>query len=137
MKRFGVVALVLMMVVATGCQSKKGPQTASGLKRVHFDYNHAGLRPDMVTILNANAQYLKKHPKLNIVVEGHCDDRGTNEYNLALGDERATTTKNYLIKQGVSAKRLKTVSFGEEQPIQKGQTEAAWYLNRRAEFVKQ
>ena len=139
MKRSVLVLVLVMatMALTTACQNKKGPGTATGLKRVHFDFDRASIRPDMVAVLDSNAAYLKKSSKLNIVVEGHCDERGTNEYNLALGDRRAEITKDYLIKQGVSSKRLKTVSFGEEQPVEKGHGEAAWYLNRRAEFVKQ
>ncbi len=131
----GVFALPLLLT--TGCQNKKGPETASGLKKVHFDFDRSSIRPDMVTILDANANYLKKHDKLQIVIEGHCDERGTNEYNLALGDERANTTEGYLEKRGVPTKRMRTVSFGEERPLDKGHGESAWYMNRRAEFVKQ
>lgn len=132
-----VIILAVTLSMGTACQNKKGPATASGLKRVHFDFDSASIRPDMVAILDSNAKYLKKNAKLNIVVEGHCDERGTNEYNLALGDRRASQTKSYLVKQGASSKNLKTVSYGEEQPLEKGHSEASWYMNRRAEFVKQ
>jgi len=139
MKCHAVVLFLSVAVLAMGtaCQNKKGPGTVSGLKRVHFDFDSASIKPDMVAVLDANAKYLTKNKSLNIIVEGHCDERGTNEYNMALGDRRATTTKNYLIRQGVATDRLRVVSFGEEQPLEGGHSEASWYMNRRAEFVKQ
>ncbi len=132
-----IFSLIFIATSTAACQSKRGADTASGLKRVHFDEDSATLRPAMVTVMDNNARYLKKHTKLNIVVEGHCDERGTNEYNLALGDRRADGARDYLVRQGVPAKRLTTVSFGEERPIENGHNESAWYTNRRAEFIRQ
>lgn len=132
-----VLALACLSVFAAGCQGKRAPETAQGLIRVHFDFDSAALRPDMVSVLEENAGYLKKHDSVNLVIEGHCDERGTNEYNLALGDERAGTVQNYLSSQGISGQRLRTVSYGEERPLSPGHSESAWYENRRADFVRQ
>lgn len=120
----------------TNCANqRKGPEI-SGLSRVHFDYDRATIRPDMVRLLDGNASYLQKNSSTNIVIEGHCDERGTNEYNLALGDRRANTAKSYLVRKGVNQNRIRTVSYGEEKPLSQGHDESAWYLNRRAEFNK-
>ncbi len=135
--KLSFVVLALLLVSGVACQNKKGPSTISGLNRVHFDFDSASLRPDMIKVMDANAQYLKKHDDLKIVVEGNCDERGTNEYNIALGDRRAATAEKYLINKGISSKRIKTVSYGEERPLDKGHDEAAWYKNRRDEFVRQ
>lgn len=131
-----VLSLSLSMMALTACQGKRGASTASGLNRVHFDTDRASIRPDMAKVLDANASYLKSHPKLKVTVEGNCDERGTNEYNLALGERRADAAKDYLTNRGVSDSRLKTVSYGEEHPLQKGHNEAAWYMNRRDDFTR-
>ena len=127
--------LSILALSGAACQVTKPVSTATELKRVHFDFDQASLSADMMRILDGNAQYLKKHASLNIVVEGHCDERGTNEYNLALGDRRATATRQYLEGKGISGSRMRTVSYGEEQPLERGHNESAWYMNRRAEFV--
>ena len=102
-----------------------------------FFFVRAQIRPEFKEILNAHAEYLKANPQARIVLEGHCDERGTVEYNLALGERRANTTKRYLIVQGVSANQIETVSYGEERPAQIGSTEAAWAKNRRSEITYQ
>lgn len=132
-----LVAVVGLLFTVAGCQNKKAPETVASLNTIHFDFDRSAIRPDMVPVLDGNTRYLKKHPSVNIVVEGHCDERGTNEYNLALGDRRANSTKSYLVRQGLSSDRLRTVSYGEERPLEYGHNEAAWYMNRRAEFVRQ
>jgi peptidoglycan-associated lipoprotein len=86
-------------------------------------------------VLQANAAVLKKYPTWQITVEGHCDERGTAEYNLALGERRAVAAKNYLVSLGISADRIKTVSYGKEFPFDPGHDDAAWQKNRRAHFV--
>lgn len=137
MKQFVLVLGVMIVVWGfVACQNKKGPATASGLNRVHFDFDSASIQPDMIKVINGNADYLQKHKNLKVMIEGHCDERGTNEYNIALGDRRAQTAHDYLTAKGISAGRLKTVSYGEEKPLEKGYGEAAWYMNRRAEFVR-
>jgi len=86
-------------------------------------------------VLQANAAVLKKYPTMQITIEGHCDERGTAEYNLALGERRALAAKNYLVSLGVGADKVKTVSYGKEFPFDPGHDDAAWLKNRRAHFV--
>lgn len=132
----GLAVLLIMLFVGVGCQSKRGPATATSLKRVHFDFNSAGIRSDMARILDANARYLKKHASTKVVIAGNCDERGTNEYNMALGDRRAKTVRTYLVRKGIGGSRMGTVSYGEERPLDTGHNEAAWYMNRRADFER-
>jgi peptidoglycan-associated lipoprotein len=108
--------------------------TAAGLQTVYFDYDSASLTSDAKTTVQENADYLKKNSNTNVTVEGHCDDRGSTEYNLALGERRANAVRDYMVNLGVAKKRLKTVSYGEERPVMKGENESAWSKNRRAEF---
>lgn len=107
------------------------------LTRIHFEFDQYVLTKEAQDILYANAQILKAAPALKIVVEGHCDERGSDEYNLALGERRALATKNYLISLGVSGDQLGTISYGEEVPLDTSGTEDAWAMNRRAEFSLQ
>jgi peptidoglycan-associated lipoprotein len=107
----------------------------SPFQDVHFDFDRSALRDDAKNICQEIAAYLKAHPRTALVIEGHCDERGTAEYNLALGDRRATAVKSYLVSLGVPATELSTVSFGKERPLDPGHTEAAWAKNRRAHFV--
>ena len=108
---------------------------ASPLKDVYFDYDRSDLRSDARDVLRANADWLKNNPATRIEIEGHCDDRGTNEYNLALGAKRAQAVKDYLATLGIAAGRLSTISYGAEIPVCKEQTESCWQQNRRARFV--
>lgn len=105
-----------------------------GAKPVYFDYDSASLRADAIETLKANAQIIKESANRIIQIEGHCDERGTQEYNLALGERRALAVRDFLINLGVSGDRLVTVSYGEEKPAQDGHDESAWRYNRRAEF---
>ena len=107
---------------------------AEGLQTIYFDYNSFDLRPDARTMLERNAEKIKQVPGVIIQVEGHCDERGTQEYNLALGEKRALAVRSYLMNLGVSGDRIITISYGEEDPADYGHTEAAWAKNRRAEF---
>ena len=108
---------------------------AGPLRDVNFDFDRYDLRPDMREILKGHATWLKANPQVRVEVEGHCDERGTNEYNLALGAKRAESVKRYLIDLGISPDRLSTISYGEELPICKEQNESCWAKNRRAHFV--
>jgi peptidoglycan-associated lipoprotein len=110
---------------------------ARNVKDVFFDYNKADLRPQDATIAQADAQFLVQHPDLNIVVEGHCDDRGSEEYNLALGASRANSLRDALTKEGVSADRIKTISYGKEKPFCSADNDQCWQENRRDHFVSQ
>lgn len=102
---------------------------------VQFDFDEYNIRPDARPILDSIAEFLNEEPDLNIVIEGHCDNRGTNEYNLALGERRAKAVKNYLVSLGVSPSRMITITYGEEKPLCTENTETCWQKNRRAHFV--
>jgi peptidoglycan-associated lipoprotein len=110
-------------------------QEVDEIKVINFEYDSADLGADAREILKANAEYLKKNPGLDVLVEGHCDERGSLEYNMALGQRRATAVRKYYIKLGVSAARISTISYGEERPVDSGHTEEAWAKNRRAETL--
>jgi peptidoglycan-associated lipoprotein len=105
------------------------------LKPVFFEYDAADLLPDAQQTLNQNAALLKQHGTWVITIEGHCDERGTAEYNLALGERRAVAARTYLVSLGVPADRLHIVTYGKEFPFDPGHDEAAWAKNRRAHFV--
>lgn len=110
--------------------------TTTGLARVHFDFDKYDLTAAARKTLSANAEFLQANPGVRIRIEGHCDERGTTEYNLALGERRAKSAFQYLMDLGVDPNRMSVVSYGEEQPLDPGQNEAAWALNRRDEFVE-
>ena len=113
-----------------------GEAPSSGpLQEVRYDFDRYDLRPDAREILKANANWMKDNPSVRVQIEGHADERGTNEYNLALGAKRAHTSKDYLVSLGISVERLSTVSYGEELPVCKDKTEGCWRNNRRARFV--
>ncbi len=103
--------------------------------RVFFDFDKYSLKPDARNILQRQATWLNKFPSVTITVEGHCDERGTREYNLALGGRRANSAKNYLVALGVNPNRIKTLSYGKERPAVTGSNEAAWSQNRRSVTV--
>lgn len=107
---------------------------ATGLMPVYFDFDKYTLRPDAIAILKENADKIKQVPGIIIQIEGHCDERGTQEYNLALGEKRALAAREFLMKLGVSGDRLITISYGEERPADLGHNEQAWAKNRRSEF---
>src|SRR5215468_474446 len=100
--------------------------------RVFFDFDSSSLREDGRQTLNRQAEWLKKYTNYPVTIAGHCDERGTREYNLALGERRANAARQYLVAQGIPATRVKTVSFGKENPDPPGADEQAWALNRRA-----
>ena len=108
---------------------------SSLLEDIHFGFDRYDLMPEAREILSQNAELLLKHPRAKIQLEGHCDERGTIEYNLALGERRANATKQYLISLGVSQDRLETISYGEEMPVDPGHNEEAWSQNRRSHFI--
>jgi peptidoglycan-associated lipoprotein len=105
------------------------------LTDVFFDFDKYDIRPNDAKTLDANANWLKSNPNHLVLIEGHCDERGTNEYNLALGERRAKSTMNYLVSQGVQANRITIISYGEERPQCTEHTEACWAKNRRAHFL--
>ena len=103
--------------------------------RIFFGYDRDDLTPEARDILDRQAQWLQQHPHLTVTVEGHADERGTREYNLALGDRRANTVRNYLVARGVNARRLTTVSYGKERPAVPESNPSAWSQNRRGVTV--
>jgi peptidoglycan-associated lipoprotein len=105
------------------------------LKDIHFDFDKYDIRPEDADILKENAALLMNYSKVKIQVEGHCDERGTSEYNLALGERRANAAKKYLLSLGISADRISSISYGEEKPLDAGHNEEAWSKNRRGHFV--
>lgn len=106
----------------------------AGMEQVYFDFDQFTLSAEARETLSNNAKYLQMNNGVQVVIEGHCDERGSDEYNLALGESRAIAAKNYLVSLGISAKRVSVISYGEEKPAVKGSTESAWSKNRRAEF---
>ncbi len=114
------------------------PQAAATVSEavdVFFAFDDFSLTPEAKDILSKDAEYLKAFPAVRLKVEGHCDERGTSEYNLGLGERRAASARSYLVSLGIDGKRLETVSFGKEKPFDLGHTEEAWSKNRRAHFV--
>ena len=146
-----VVALFLTLAVA-GCANKKTPNTAADLglsggaatpgsakdftvnvgDRIFFDTDSYTVDDEDRPILNAQAQWLQRNPNVRVTIEGHADERGTREYNLALGDRRANAAKNYLAGQGIAESRMTVISYGKERPAALGSDEEAWAKNRRS-----
>ena len=158
-KKFLMMFVVLALVSACASSSKTGKdgeydvietaedaeqansktsttvQEVSVPDRVYFGFDKYNINSDSVEVLNLQTNWLKADASVNVVVEGHCDERGTREYNLALGERRANSVKNYLVKKGIAANRIKTVSYGKERPIFVGTGESVWSKNRVAVTV--
>jgi peptidoglycan-associated lipoprotein len=115
--------------------SLMGATAKSPVSDINFDFDSSAIGPDARKILNVNADFLSKNRVSAIVVEGHCDERGTDEYNMALGQRRAQETKKYLVNLGINESKITTISYGEERPLDTGNNENAWAKNRRAHFV--
>lgn len=110
---------------------------AQSVKDIYFDYDKSDIRPDQQASVQADVAFLNQHAGINFTIEGHCDERGSTEYNLALGDQRAASVKNALTAGGISASRIKTISYGKEKPFCTESNEACWQQNRRGHFVYQ
>jgi len=128
-----------MAAPATAAPSTTPPMPSEfmandNLKDIHFDFDKYDIRGGDAKILDANATWLKTNDNL-VLIEGHCDERGTSEYNLALGERRAKSTMNYLVAQGVQAARITIISYGKERPLCTEHTEDCWAKNRRAHFL--
>jgi peptidoglycan-associated lipoprotein len=151
-----VMCLMAALVLVSACDStgsgsgdsmanggKNGPVTPGSQQdlitnvgdRVFFDLDKSDLKSEARATLDRQAAWLKKYSTANVTIEGHCDERGTREYNLALGERRATAVKNYLVADGIAAARVKTISYGKERPAVLGSNEAAWAQNRRGVTV--
>ena len=102
---------------------------------IYFDFDRSFIKPEYRPILDTKAEFLKDNPEYSLRIEGNCDERGTNEYNLALGERRADSVKNYLVSLGVSPDNIETISYGEERPLAVGHNEDSWAQNRRDDFV--
>jgi len=111
-----------------------GDGEKSILKPIYFDYDKSNIRPEFQPVLEGIGRWLAQLPARQLLIEGHCDERGTDEYNLALGERRALAVRRYLVALGVSTDRLHTISYGEEKPADPGHDESSWSKNRRAEF---
>ncbi len=137
-----VTGLMGAMFVAVGCsqqtqQVRRVSKPAPALQTIHFDYDRSAIKSEYRGVLQGNASWMKAHPRTKVVVEGNCDQRGSSEYNIALGWRRARSTKNYIVSLGVSPSRLQTKSFGKERPVCHEMTESCWWKNRRADFRQQ
>ena len=105
------------------------------LKDIHFNFDQYGLDSNSKKVLEQNATYLKNNPDMRVQIQGHCDERGTNNYNIALGERRAHSTKKYLVTQGVNSHQVNIISYGEEKPFCSDSNENCWHQNRRAHFM--
>lgn len=112
----------------------KFAEASEVLRPIYFDYDKSVLTPPAKAQLEKAADWLKQNPQVNCRIEGHCDERGTNEYNLSLGERRALAARRYLISLGINTDRIFTISYGEERPVKEGHDESAWKFNRRDEF---
>ena len=129
--------------IASGKESVESQEKGTGameekegmFKDINFDYDKYNIKDEYKSVLKSLASWMAKNAGAKLSVEGHCDDRGTNEYNLALGDRRAKAVKDYLVSLGVSSSKVETISYGEEKPLCTEQTEECWAKNRRAHFV--
>ena len=149
MRTFKAFAAIAAMIVMAACSSQEAAAPATTTvtpgsiadfrqnvgDRVFFDTDQSVIREDGRQTLNRQAEWLKKYTQYRITIEGHCDERGTREYNLALGERRANSVRDYLVALGVNPARLTTVSYGEERPAVLGSNESAWAQNRRGVFV--
>jgi peptidoglycan-associated lipoprotein len=114
---------------------ERAAAASAGLQPIHFDFDKSFIRSDAKPVMKVNAEWLKANPKVKIRIEGNCDERGTKEYNQALGQRRATSAKKYLTDLGISAKRISLISYGKEKPICTEHTEECWQKNRRDDFT--
>lgn len=110
-------------------------RTSAPMLPIYFDFDKYNIRPDMIQRMEHNAKFLKENPNIRIEIQGNCDERGTNEYNLALGERRAKAARDFLVNMGISPKRIEILSLGEEAPLDPRSNEEAWAINRRADFV--
>ncbi len=119
----------------TGSELSPRERDALGLQTVYFDYDDFSLNSEARATLRRNAEILRDNPDILVEIRGNCDERGSDEYNLALGERRARAAKDYLVNSGIARRRVSTVSFGESNPVTTGHSEGAWRLNRRDDFV--
>ncbi len=123
--------------VAKEAPVEKAAAAAAGLQPVYFDFDKSFIRDDAKSVMKANAEWLKANPNVKIKIEGNCDERGTKEYNQALGQRRASSAKKYLTDMGISGSRISLISYGKEKPVCSESTEDCWQKNRRDDLVAQ
>ena len=155
-KRIGfIMALALVLAVSVGCTRKQpgtigeGTEDLNGFanaaerdraysviqdQKIYFDFDRFDIRAEYQDVLRQKADVLKRYPQINVLIEGHCDERGTEEYNMALGERRARVAYEYLLNLGVSPNQLQMISYGKDRPVVAGSDESAWSQNRRDEF---
>ncbi len=121
--------------IETESEIKQTREESGRFSDIYFDFDKYDIRPDAKPVLEEVSSWILKNPSAKLLIEGHCDERGTNEYNLALGDRRAKATRDYLTALGVASKRIEMISYGEEKPLCTEQTEECWAKNRRAHFI--
>ncbi|MDP2600445.1 MAG: peptidoglycan-associated lipoprotein Pal [Deltaproteobacteria bacterium] len=130
------VAVLALSIVAAGCAKQETKKTeAAKLQSVYFDFDRSDIKPEYQAALKGNATWINNNSKSKVEVQGNCDERGTSEYNLALGDRRAKSAQGYLVNLGVDRSKLSTVSFGKEKPSCTEHNESCWWKNRRDDFV--
>ncbi len=140
MRKFALIILVAAVAAnfGFGCAKKKTETVAKkegGLQRIHFDFDKSTIKPEWEPAMRSNTQWMMDHSKASLVIEGHCDERGSIEYNIALGERRANSAKRYMTNMGVDRSRISTISYGEERPLCTEHNESCWWKNRRDEFV--
>jgi len=135
-------ALVIVLAVASaslvfGCTQIKKPVATprAALQRIHFDFDSSAIKSEYEPVLRNNAQWMQEHRGAVVTIAGYCDERGSVEYNIALGDRRANSAKNYLMSLGVPASAMRTISYGEENPLCTQHNDSCWWQNRRDEFA--
>ena len=146
MKKLILVALagLVIMPLAIGCSSKKQQYSGTAFEaqksafigdHVYFDFDRYDISPDGAANIQAKAAFMSEYPEVSAEIQGNCDERGTEVYNMALGDRRARSAYNYITSLGIDGSRLSTISYGKERPLDPAHNEAAWARNRRAQFV--
>lgn len=147
MKLKNVLCALILVAVGFGLVNCANQNKKASLRTVHFDLDRSQIRSDMVAIMDGNVHYLKygrRHFSTkalragggkSVTIAGHCDERGSVEYNYALGARRSESAKSYLVSHGIDTSRITTVSYGEDRPVCKDHNESCWYMNRRAEFT--
>lgn len=146
MKIKSLISVFLLVAVVVGVTNCANQNKKLSLRKIHFDLDKSYIRSDMIPTMDMNVKYLKKSQRhfstkaINtgggdqVTVAGHCDERGSVEYNYALGARRAESAKSYLVSHGIHSSRVRTVSYGEDRPVCRKSNESCWYMNRRAEF---
>ena len=130
------LAVLALSAVAVGCaQQTTKTAKVEKLQSIYFDFDKSDIKSDAEAKLKANAAWLSKNTKANVQVQGNCDERGTAEYNIALGDRRAKSAQKYLVNLGVKKDHLSTISYGKEKPVCNDHNESCWWQNRRDDFI--